>query len=69
MFGFGRRRQGPSRQQIANARLNICYQCPGDQLRYIAGRPNCRGCGCFVEAKSFLMNQKCPYGYWAHYGV
>ena len=69
MGWFTRSRQGPTRQQIAQARREICYSCPGGQLRFIAGQPNCRGCGCFIDAKSFLINQKCPYGYWAAYGV
>lgn len=55
-------RQETYRQMIYRERLAICYKCP--YIRKIAGFPNCSVCKCFVQAKTFLLGQRCPRGYW-----
>ena len=38
-------------------RLDICYSCNGGKL-------TCPSCGCFVELKTRVKEEKCPIGLW-----
>jgi len=64
MWGMGkdRERQESYRMMIYRERLEICLRCP--RIRKVLGRPNCSVCKCFVEAKTFLLGQRCPEGRW-----
>lgn len=64
MWGMGnnQRRQESYRQMIYQERLGICMSCP--RIRKIMGLPNCSVCKCFVQAKTFLLGQRCPEGRW-----
>lgn len=41
-------------------RLAICRGCE----HLDGGRCKVKGCGCFVEAKSRLLSETCPLGFW-----
>jgi hypothetical protein len=45
-----------------NARMKTCASCDQfDKLR-------CYLCGCFIDAKAWLPQEKCPLGKWAELG-
>jgi len=46
--------------ELKNSRIVICNRCP--ELR--ASTRQCKKCGCFVDAKALLKNQKCPLEKW-----
>lgn len=49
-----------SPEEISESRLNICKGC--EFFRPIT--QTCKKCGCFMKAKSMLLNAKCPIGKW-----
>lgn len=46
-------------QETAVKRITICNTC--DQLTSLR---NCRKCGCFVDAKTKLLDTSCPLNKW-----
>jgi hypothetical protein len=42
------------------ARMDICRACP----ELFKPTASCMKCGCFVHAKTWLKNEKCPVGKW-----
>ena len=44
-------------------RLKICADCEHIRLKNTMYK-RCHECGCFLNAKSKLLNQKCPIGKW-----
>lgn len=54
------RRLGASKasEGLAKARLAACATCPF----YAAGF--CRQCGCYMPAKAYIEQAKCPKGNW-----
>ena len=49
-----------SEMDISDSRLEICKTC--DFFR--PKTQTCKKCGCFMKAKSMLLNAKCPIGKW-----
>ena len=47
-------------EPIRNNRLDICNTC---EHLYTPTR-NCKLCGCFVDAKTYVANTKCPINKW-----
>jgi len=47
-------------KDIKDIRLDICKTC--DWFR--PKTQTCKKCGCFMAAKSMLLNAKCPIGKW-----
>ena len=43
-----------------NARLEECLKCE----HLFKPTNSCLKCGCFVHAKTWLRNEKCPVGKW-----
>jgi len=49
-----------SEEEVAKSRLEICRTC-----EYFRPKTEtCRKCGCFMKAKTMLLNAKCPIGKW-----
>lgn len=46
--------------ELANERLETCNSC--EHLFKPTG--NCKKCGCFVKAKTKILNQQCPIKKW-----
>lgn len=46
-------------EKVQQERVSICNSC-----EFLAVTRTCKKCGCFVDAKTKLMNQKCPVGKW-----
>lgn len=46
--------------EVTEARMDICKACPelAQPVHF------CKKCGCLMEAKTKLANQKCPLGKW-----
>lgn len=49
-----------SEGDISDSRLEICKTC--DFFR--PKTQTCKKCGCFMKAKTLLLNAKCPIGKW-----
>jgi len=47
-------------EEIANSRYNICLSCP----ELINLTKQCKQCGCFMAAKTKLLEASCPLGKW-----
>ena len=47
-------------EQLANERYNICKNCP----MFIKLSKQCKKCGCFMKAKTKLLDASCPIGEW-----
>lgn len=47
-------------QETSSARYAICSECP----ELIELTKQCKKCGCFMVAKTKLINAKCPIGKW-----
>ena len=47
-------------EETSNARYAICLECP----ELIELTKQCKKCGCFMVAKTKLINAKCPIGKW-----
>jgi hypothetical protein len=47
-------------KNIAEQRFSICQSCP--ELIHITNQ--CKKCGCFMRAKTKLINSQCPLGKW-----
>lgn len=47
-------------EEVANLRYEICLQCP----MLISISKQCRKCGCFMAAKTKLLDATCPIGKW-----
>jgi hypothetical protein len=45
---------------IRDARYGVCKICP--ELRTVV--KTCKQCGCFMPAKTWLKNAKCPNYWW-----
>jgi len=45
---------------LSESRLEICKGCEFFRPR----TQTCMKCGCFMKAKSMLLNAKCPIGKW-----
>lgn len=45
---------------ISDARFAICVQCP----ELFVPTKTCKQCGCFMNAKTKLVNASCPLGKW-----
>jgi hypothetical protein len=49
--------------KIQMNRIKICSNCEHVRLKKTMYK-RCSKCGCFLNAKSKLLNQKCPIGKW-----
>jgi len=49
--------------KIKMYRLKICADCEHIRLKNTMYK-RCHKCGCFLSAKSKLLNQKCPIDKW-----
>ena len=49
--------------QIKIERLKICDVCEHIRLKNTVYK-RCSECGCFLHAKTRLLNQECPIGKW-----
>jgi hypothetical protein len=47
-------------EDIAQEKLSICQSCP----ELIKLTSQCKKCGCFMPAKTKLLNAQCPIGKW-----
>jgi len=47
-------------QEIRNERLDICKGCD----RLFKPTRTCKECGCFMAAKTWLKESRCPLGKW-----
>ena len=52
--------QERSEQELMEARLSVCQQCPF----FLKGSQRCKKCGCFMKLKTTLKQAKCPIGHW-----
>lgn len=49
-----------SSEELAAARFEVCKGCDFFRQKSMT----CKKCGCFMKAKSMLLNAKCPVGKW-----
>ena len=49
-----------SQEELVEYRLEICKGCEWFRPKI----QTCKKCGCFMKAKSMLLNAKCPIGKW-----
>jgi hypothetical protein len=42
-------------QELSEKRVKICYNCP-----HLRQGISCNLCGCFIDAKTRLPNERCP---------
>ena len=64
----------PENQELSNNRMNVCVTCPFAKqskfLKLFKGEARdidaiaCSKCGCPVNEKSLVVNEKCPEGKW-----
>jgi hypothetical protein len=47
-------------EEIRNARLDLCLSCE----HLFQPTENCKKCGCFVQAKTWLKSASCPIKKW-----
>jgi hypothetical protein len=47
-------------EETRNTRLNLCLSCE----HLFAPTQNCKKCGCFVQAKTWLKSSSCPIKKW-----
>lgn len=47
-------------EDLAESRYDICKSCP----ELIQMTKTCKKCGCFMSAKTKLLNATCPIGKW-----
>jgi hypothetical protein len=47
-------------KDVADSRYSICQSCP----ELISLTKQCKKCGCFMAAKTKLLNAQCPIGKW-----
>ena len=47
-------------RDIKDIRMDICKSCEWFRPK----TQTCKKCGCFMAAKSMLLNAKCPIGKW-----
>lgn len=47
-------------ESTRSGRLEICLNCEN----LLQATQQCKKCGCFVQAKTWLPSQKCPVGKW-----
>jgi hypothetical protein len=47
-------------EDLAESRYDICKSCP----ELIQMTKTCKKCGCFMSAKTKLLNAACPIGKW-----
>ena len=50
-------------ETLREQRLAACREC--DQLN----NGTCMGCGCLVEVKAAMKDERCPYAHWTRSGV
>ena len=50
-------------KNVQDNRLAICSRCIFYELT-VLNMKQCRKCGCFLEAKTQILEQKCPVGKW-----
>jgi hypothetical protein len=50
----------PTSSDISKQRMDICRKC------YFYNKPSgrCNHCGCYLELKTKMLNQKCPIDKW-----
>jgi hypothetical protein len=48
------------RKKMADQRLNVCRECQ----HFEKSTTRCDKCGCFMAAKAFLSDAKCPLDLW-----
>lgn len=46
-------------EELVTKRLEICHACPS-----LGVLNRCKECGCFMDAKTRLMNVECPLKKW-----
>ena len=55
----------PEMEKVSDERLKKCIECnknsTNGQIKMIS---TCEECGCFLVAKSYSKNSKCPLGKW-----
>lgn len=49
----------PAPKELADERMAICHACP-----HLGKLNRCKECGCFMDAKTKMLHQKCPLGKW-----
>lgn len=49
-----------SSEELADARFEVCKGCEHFRQTLMT----CKKCGCFMKAKSMLLNARCPIGKW-----
>ena len=49
-----------SSEELAAARFEVCKGCEFFRQTLLT----CKKCGCFMKAKSMLLNARCPIGKW-----
>jgi hypothetical protein len=47
-------------KDTSDSRYSICQSCP----ELISLTKQCKKCGCFMAAKTKLLNAECPIGKW-----
>ena len=47
-------------EETRNTRLDLCLSCE----HLFEPTQNCKKCGCFVQAKTWLKNTSCPIKKW-----
>lgn len=55
-----------STEELYNSRMKICLECPDlKQVKIIhSTSPQCKRCGCMMEAKARLAHANCPINKW-----
>ena len=48
-----------SSDELKKERLEICDKC--EMMGEFFGKKQCKACKCFIEPKTSLKDQKCPY--------
>lgn len=54
-------REPRASHDVRVARLTVCRECP----RKVGPGTRCSVCGCWMPAKTWLLNATCPEGRWS----
>jgi len=66
LLGWGKvaARQGIEERALIEKRRQICRECEKVELSKDGEPQRCRVCGCFLYAKTQLIDSHCPEGRW-----
>lgn len=51
-------------KEVIASRRDICRGCDQKNTETLTVLSRCKGCGCYIRAKTTLASEKCPLGKW-----